>query len=377
MSKSPVFQSTSSEKPSLLNISFASDPSGSLGAQLTNHDKGQTSEMFTPGYASVGRLLDGETVARKCGVTVGDIIVAVNGEGFRRFKPDYDDVELEDITAGVEGMTVTKSDEEAKKLKSKVIAGKKNGEHYSALLARVKEVKKAADPEKPLTLSLERYGWDSRPNSWPRFLAARDGDVPAAMQMIQTHETWREEKFPIDLTNDSLQDILKAKAVSELDIEHESFPPCVYVNYGKLQKLEDHSPADVVNAFVIFTEMMLSRSKDPRNPKTCQFIDLSGVSVTAGFRVDILKQVYAAFEPNYPETLHKMVMYPVSKMMASTSNVLLGFVNENTQKKFVVTDSLDKVCDELGWNKKEVEECGGVTEYMHKHEKAGAAMILD
>lgn len=378
MPASPLFESTSSEKPKMLTISFASDPSGSLGAQLTNHDKGQTNEMFTPAYASIGRLLDGETVAKKAGVAVGDCIVAVNGEGFRRFKPDYDENDLEDITAGVEGMAVEDSQtDEAKKLKATVVSGKKDGEAYAALLGKIKKVKKCADPKDPLILSLERYGWDSRVNSWPRFLTAREGDVPAAMQMIQTHEQWRETLFPIDLTNKGLQDILKAKAVSEVDVEHGDLPPTVYVNYGKLKQLEDHSPQDVVNAFVIFTEIMLSRSADPRAPRACQFIDLSGVTISSGFKVDILKQVYAAFEPNYPETLEKMVMYPVSRVVASTAKVLLSFVNEKTQKKFIITDSLDTVCKELGWNKEEVEECGGVTDFMHKHEKAGDAMIFD
>jgi C-terminal processing protease CtpA/Prc len=54
--------------------------------------------MFVPGYATVGRLLDGETVARKSGVKVGDCIVAVNGQGFRRFAPDYKDEELENLS---------------------------------------------------------------------------------------------------------------------------------------------------------------------------------------------------------------------------------------------------------------------------------------
>jgi hypothetical protein len=60
-----------------------------------------------------------------------------------------------------------------------------------------------------------------------------------------------------------------------------------------------------------------------------------------------------------------------------TSRMLLSFVNEQTQKKFIITDNLDIVCQELGWDKAEVEECGGVTEFMHKHEKAGDSLIFD
>jgi hypothetical protein len=255
-------------------------------------------DMFVPSYATVSGLVEGDTIARQAGVQVGDFIVAVNGAGFRRFAPDYPASELENLTKSLEEVT----------LSDDAVVSKKVGDNYAALLAKIKEIKSS---EAPLFLSLERHGWDARAHSWSRFLKARDNDVPAAMMMIQNHEAWKTKTFPIDLTAPGVQSLLKLKAVSEVDVTE---IPTVYVNYGKLQSLESEvKPEEVVQTFVIFTEMMLQRAPDPRCPKTCQFIDLSGVSITQGFRVDILKQIYAAFEPNYPETLHKMVMYPVSK----------------------------------------------------------------
>lgn len=106
-------------------------------------------------------------------------------------------------------------------------------------------------------------------------------------------------------------------------------------------------------------------------------VDLSGVTITSGFRVDMLKMIYNVFEPNYPETLNKMVMYPVSNVLAKTARTLLNFVNETTQRKFVITSSLQVVCEELNWDIHEVEACGGVTEFMHKHETAGNDLILE
>lgn len=320
--------------------------------------------MFSPGFAQVGRLLDGETVARKCGVKVGDCIVAVNGQGFRRFAPDFDEDDLENLSKD----THVPNDNNVLHL------GK--GEAYNSLLGRIKTVKAAGSP--PLALSLERYGWDAKVNSWPRFLEARDGNVPSAMKMLQEHENWKNEVFPIDLTRDGVQEVLRLKAVAEIDVaSDEQIPPTVYVNFSKLQAVESISSDDVCKAFIIFTELMLSRAKDPRNPKTCQFIDLSGVTISSGFRVDMLKKIYKVFEPNYPETLCKMVMYPVSTMLATTARTLLNFVNEKTQRKFVITNSLAVVCEELGWDQKEVESCGGVTEFMHKHENAGTKLILE
>eukprot|EP00934_Nitzschia_sp_Nitz4_P002149 Nitzschia sp. Nitz4//scaffold64_size103689//47243//48484//NITZ4_004434-RA/size103689-processed-gene-0.79-mRNA-1//1//CDS//3329556124//2149//frame0 len=360
----PMFPSSSSEKPQLLTISFKDDPQGSLGAQLINCDKGEPFEMFAPGFAQVGRLLDGDTVAKRSGVKVGDCIVAVSGEGFRRFAPDFHESELENL-----------SEDSHVPNDNKVLhLGK--GEAYKALLGRIKAIKSAGSPT--LALSLERYGWDAKVNSWPRFLEAREGNVPAAMKMLQEHENWKNEMFPIDLTRDGIQEVLRLKAVAEIDTGIDNgFPPCVYINYSKLLGADGVSADDVCKAFIVFTELMLARSKDVRSPKTSQLIDLTGISVSTGFRVETLKKIYQLFEPNYPETLSKLVMYPVSNMLATTSRTLLSFVNEKTQRKFVVTNNLSVVCEELGWDQREVESCGGVAEFMHKYEKAGTDLILE
>lgn len=366
----PVFEAKSTDKASLLHISFASDPKGSLGTKLSNCDKGDDSEMFLPGYAIVDKILDGETVAKKAGVATGDVIIAVNGECFRRFEPDDNDKDAPSLSEDVD---VT--------LDNAVI---ESGKGYDNLLSKIKEIKGCGgDPA--LILSLLRFGWDARPNSWKRFLTARDGNVAEAMQMIQAHESWKALYFPIQLQTPGLQKILRQKAVSEIDIHYAdeatiTHPPTVYVNYGVLSTMirsGEITSADVVQAFVIFTERMLAKSKDPRNPKTCQFIDVSGASITSGLRVDALKEIYKVFEPNYPETLFKMVLYPVNRIVAMTTGKLLSFVNENTRKKFLITNNLQEVCEELGWDQAEVEECGGITDFMHRHEKAGNSMIYD
>jgi len=306
------FQSTSPTLPKILHVSFANDPAASLGVQLINCDtpERETECMFCPGFAIVGRLLDGETVARTAGVAVGDVIVAVNGAGFRRFAPEKESEAIgEDVTVELDNAVV-------------------DSNAYHAMLAKLKAVK-AANGDPPLILTLERHGWDSQSNAWGRFLAARDQMVPAAMQMYQQHEAWKRATFPIALNSNGLQEILKCKAVSEIDLVIDNLPPTVYVEYAKLLELQAAgtiTSEDVVAAFVIFTERMLAQQakKDPRKPASSQFIDLSGVSITSGFRVDTLKQIYNTFEPNYPETLFKMVIYPVSSLMVSIHGYWFG-----------------------------------------------------
>jgi hypothetical protein len=336
MAHNPLFECLSTERPSLLSISFASDPSASLGAQLSNHDNGLTNEMFAPGYASVASLVgDGETMAKKAGVKVGDYIVAINGEGFRRFPPDFKEDELKDVTEGVDLINFADDDvhndassaaaveteneiEKLKKqhLKDRVMTSKKPGDTYEALLGKIRAVKSSSEP---LLVSMERYSYDARVHSWSRFLSARNGNVPSAMTMIQAHERWRSEYFPIDLTAEGLQRVLKAHAVSEIDVTHESeedISACVYIDFAKLQSLRsvdieenDALADDVIKAFVIYTETLLAKSADPRRPKSCQFVDLTGVSLKQGVHARLLKKLYGTFEPNYPETVSTTNFY--------------------------------------------------------------------
>jgi len=360
----PLFLPSSNEKPQLLTISFEDDPQGSLGAQLINCDKGEPFEMFSPGFAQIGRLLEGETVARKSGVKVGDVIVAVNGAGFRRFASDFDESEVTNLSKD----SYVPNDNNVLHLG--------RGEAYDALLTKIKTRKSAGSP--PLVLSLERYSWDAKVNSWPRFLKARDGDVPAAMKMLQDHENWKTQNLPMDLTRDGLQEVMRLKAVAEVDVgESKDLPPAVYVNFSKLQTMDSINFDDVCKAFVIFTELMLARSEDPRNPQVNQFVDLTGVGVSSGFRTELIRKIYEVFESNYPECLAKMVMYPVSTVLATTIRHMLKFVNENTQNKFVITNNLTEVCDAMGWDQEEIESCGGVKEFMHKYEEVGADFILE
>jgi hypothetical protein len=228
------------------------------------------------------------------------------------------------------------------------------------------------------------------------------------MMAMQQHEQWRTQFFPIDLTSPSLQKLLKAHAVSEIDVVNSEsgdqgeggassgscIAPVVYIDFAKLQSMgatftttstasinenniNDTLSSDVIKAFVIYTETLLSKAPDPRSPKTCQFVDLTGVTIKAGIQPGILKKLHDTFEPNYPETLQKMVLYPVPRLMVRIVDAMLSFVNEHTRKKFIITDDLGLVCKELGWNWKEIQEVGSVNAYMKKHLRHGLSFVFD
>ena len=170
----------------------------------------------------------------------------------------------------------------------RVIHGKP-GDNYDALLSQIKK----RNPGVKHTITLERYGWDHRVHSWARFLRARNGIVPKATAMLQNHEAWRERTFPINLASKGIKKVFESKSISELDFTPEIFPATVYVNFAKLTTLNGCTPQNVVDAFVIVTETLLAKAICPRHPKTCQFIDMTDIKISAGFKVAILKKIYS------------------------------------------------------------------------------------
>jgi hypothetical protein len=312
------FVSTSPhEHPTILHVSFEKNPTAPLGVKLIPCDK--EIHMFVPGYAVVAKIFD-EGVAFQAGVLPGDILVAVNGVGYRRFAPDYDSddvLELHPYVKVDQDHRVLSPDDVTDDYQDTCEGARKV---YDTLLEDIKLQKGKSTSETPLVLTFERYTWDARPHAWSRFLTARENNIPDAMTLWQNHQQWKLETFPMNLTKPGLQRILRQKAVTEIRVDHPELPGTVYVNYGALMKMlsaSEITSEDIVLAFVLFTERMLSRASNPRTTQTSQFIDLKDVSYGSGFRTDVLKTIYNVFEPNYPETLHKMVMYPSSTVFVS------------------------------------------------------------
>eukprot|EP00542_Grammatophora_oceanica_P016730 CAMPEP_0194034680 /NCGR_PEP_ID=MMETSP0009_2-20130614/7105_1 /TAXON_ID=210454 /ORGANISM="Grammatophora oceanica, Strain CCMP 410" /LENGTH=398 /DNA_ID=CAMNT_0038675709 /DNA_START=20 /DNA_END=1216 /DNA_ORIENTATION=- len=397
MANKALFVSTSDEKPSILTISFKDDPGGSLGTELLDCDKSYARDIFLPGFGIVHKLLDGETVARTCGVIRGDCIVGVSGLGFRRFPPDYPEDQLKDLTMGVEPRELT---DEEKERKHRVIKDAKKGETFKALIERIKEIKAAEDPENPLELLLERHGWDSRANSLGRFLSVTDKIIVDTMGLLQKHEDWKEAYFPIDLTEPSLQEILKLGIVSEIGVHEDA--PTIYIDYTKIQALEiDQKADDVIKAIIIYTEIMLASCPNPRRPKVCHLINMTGVKAYQGFCDDVFQKLYPLLETQYPDTLFKIVMYPIQKQglmnesliraaaitttdkhvlkqkKAELAKSIFNSLSETMQRAVVLVDTANEVCTELGWETGKVAADGGLDKFVEKHSKAVDDLIVE
>lgn len=292
-----LFEGTSQEIGRYFHIKV----DDSLGVKLINcDDANDLSVQFYPGYAVVGGFTSN---IQHPMIQKGDIFVAVNGHGFRRFAHIADTEHGEETTASAVDV----------ELDHAVIPA--DGTAYQKFMEKLKAVKLAkGDP--PLTLTLIRFGWDARCFAWRRFLVAREGNVPAALELHQNHVQWKLNTFPMDIASPGLQAIFSTKAVAQVK---SGTIPTVYVNYNSLIQLEAANSItshDIVNAFIMATERMLSEGDDPRYPRITHLIDVSGTTYT-NFRMDIWMSLYNVFEPNYPETLHRLILYPMSTVAVS------------------------------------------------------------
>jgi len=69
-------------------------------------------------------------------------------------------------------------------------------------------------------------------------------------------------------------------------------------------------------------------------------------------------------------------MFPVSSMVGMTARSLLGFVSEKTQSKFVITNSLETVCENLNWKVEMVESAGGLHEFVQSLARVEDSMLF-
>ncbi|KAL3809287.1 hypothetical protein ACHAXA_001664, partial [Cyclostephanos tholiformis] len=409
------------------------------------HRNASSSSACDNGKRGGGRRQGGnereETLARRCGIRVGNIIVAVNGLGYHRFRPDYESKDdLEDVTLGRDlinmndkdddndggnggrgeeeeeedgrgdamnwmddvndeddgdgGQTMMMGDKymrdmerdqcwcnekEGRKIdKACVVTSSSSGKSYDKLLLHICNIKSASSTSKsssspknknvvynPLILLLEQYSWDSRVHSWKWQRPDGHGcDTKTREVLIGI--------FPIDLTFLSLLHLFRSRAVSVIDQQWETAMAkdhsnvddvncggddnvkalVLYIPFKTLQQSGvdtdisyDTLSDNTIRAFVVYTEMLLSKSPDPGSLKMSHFVDLTNISLKDSILGSLcpllsesLLKLYGVFKLNYPKTLKRLVVYPVPKLLVKAMNAMLTFVNVHMRKKFVVNN---------------------------------------
>ena len=394
MSLSPKKTTFSGTLPSLtITIEFPNPTP--LGVQLvktkqfTNAKATRSSlvarEVAAPsGFAVVNKLADTANDETKSKLRPGDVLVSVNGESVA---PDELQLPRERVLSADMFEIGDEQKEEAWRRRSSIVG-------FDAVMERIKLHDRTE--ENPLVLTFTRPHFAEPSIAYPRFFEARQRDSALAVMMLHANKTWRNSFFPLMLEE---LDYITCTSAIQTVLSHQILPklknPILYINVSNLLDLdlpppdgifadltisgapeaaapkqrrssisqEDLKLENIVKSFVYQTEQILLSAGDVRSPKISQLIDFEGMSLSQLGKIKIIRQLYAIFEANYPETLVSCCFFPTNSILAATLNFSLGFVNEKTKNKFVFSDCVEEISKTLGLESANVIKGGGFSKY--------------
>jgi hypothetical protein len=199
------------------------------------------------------------------------------------------------------------------------------------------------DPSKQTSLErMKALFPDVGPVDLQRFLKARKNDEAKATDMITKHLTWRADTLPIEKAE--IQESLDTRRYYYLCQDAED-RPVVYIHFQRFMR--EKYDADIeIKAYIWLIENEIIPQMSEAGPQSWTvLIDVQGIRSPP---ISFLTKLNSVFEANYPERLHKTIMFPVPWFVQKMINGFLFFVNEDTRKKFGFVNALGALISESG-----------------------------
>jgi len=163
--------------------------------------------------------------------------------------------------------------------------------------------------------------------SLARFLVARNYDVDMAAAQLQKHIVWRSSFLPVRKSS-CLNEISKGKAYIH-GHDKDGHPLIVFnvrLNWPKERDFDEQ-----VRMSVWWVQQAIA-SLPPDKSKFTLLINRIG-SVQGNIDVEIDKAVLTIFQDNFPERLHRCVVYPSGVLFFLLWNIIKFFIDKRTQDK--------------------------------------------
>lgn len=161
-----------------------------------------------------------------------------------------------------------------------------------------------------------------------RFLISQKNDLEKAKDVLTAHITWRAAQWPV-LQIDIIEELKKGKAtVFGTDA---SGHPVVYYRMrsavaGEERNVEEH-------ARMIIWWMDVAISQLPLNLSKISFV-FDRVGCEDSFAdIDALKALFEVLSKNYPERLHKAIIYPAGMLFYGAWNAVKWLLDSRTREK--------------------------------------------
>lgn len=178
-----------------------------------------------------------------------------------------------------------------------------------------------------------------------RFLETRSWNVDNAAVQLQKHLDWRAQNLPVDLVE--VQAILDDRRVVVLDAVTSDGRPVFMMNLLKMSIVnwKDQSEMNLhLRACVYCAEQMLAGMPGEMGTWTA-IVNCSGITAPPQ---SFLSQFSSVMKANYPETAHKVIMYPIPSLIVKLVTAMMVMMPERTRGKTIFLDRLDRVCEEAG-----------------------------
>jgi len=192
-----------------------------------------------------------------------------------------------------------------------------------------------AERRRELYVELKLDPDTTRPESLDAFLIAREYDVQSAAEMWRVSANWRKQTFPITRTV-GIERILQSGRFRDLGFNNEAPPRRVLMfdsQWGKFLDGEDGQ--ELLLGYLVWWEEQLRLCDSQEAAYSVIYISIGGPPPMAW-----CQRLTKVLEGNYPERLHRAVIFPVPWLLRRVVNGMLWFLPRRTKDKFEIVSDI-------------------------------------
>ena len=175
-----------------------------------------------------------------------------------------------------------------------------------------------------------------------RFLRARKYNLEKANKMYQAHLDWRQSYLPT-IDKEKAEKTLATRKFYLLDHLDGEGHPVMYYCFHRFQDMGYDVENELAALVYLFEDYCIPRfGPSLEQQKFTVLIDVSGIRSPP---LSFLKHVNSVMEANYPETLHRTIMFPVPYWLQKIIKSFLVFVDPDTRDKFAYVNDIKSLED--------------------------------
>eukprot|EP00940_MAST-03C_sp_MAST-3C-sp2_P000552 g552.t1 len=187
---------------------------------------------------------------------------------------------------------------------------------------------------------LKRYGETATVGTACRFLAAREGNAEKACAMYDRHLEWRKTAMPIANSSDVLAQLRTGK----VSLQGRDINNCPVILWYGTKHVVDKEKTDAAIAAITHVCLCARRRAGDFGKVTIAVFAPGG----SPFDKDFIRKLASVLQDNFPESLHKLLLWPCGTFTYVLWSVAKWFLDARTREKVVMIRGSRKAVLEEG-----------------------------